>query len=82
MSAIFFSSTGGSLTKRARPLWPGDADGDDVALDGVAREELLQRLAGELVGVGVGLGEDLRVLDVVEGGGGELRRRSFRGGGP
>jgi hypothetical protein len=25
MSAIFFSSTGGSLTKRARPLWPGTA---------------------------------------------------------
>ena len=49
----------------------GDADGDLVALDRVAREELLQRLAGELVGVGVGLGEDLGVLDVVEGGGGD-----------
>ena len=46
----------------------GDADGDEVALDVVAGEELLQRLAGELVRVGVGLAQDLRVLDVVEGG--------------
>ena len=42
---------------------------DEVALEVVAGEELLQRLAGELVGVGVGLGEDLGVLDEVEGGG-------------
>ncbi len=79
MSAIFFSSTGGSLTKRARPLWPGHADGDHVALDAVAREELLQRLAGQLIGVGVGLAEDLRVLDVIEGGGRHRRRRHVRG---
>ena len=72
MSAIFFSSTGGSLTKRARPLWPGTLMATDVAAKVVARQELVQRLAGQLVGVGVGLAEDLGMLDVVEGGGDEL----------
>jgi len=46
----------------------GDGHGDDVALGGVALEELLEGLAGELVGVGVGLGEDLGVFDVFERG--------------
>ena len=70
MSAIFFSSTGGSLTKRARPLWPGTLMATMSPLRCVARQELLERLARQLVGVGVGLAEDLGVLDVVEGGGG------------
>ena len=65
-------STGGSLTKRARPLWPGTLMATQVALDLVARQELLERLAGQLVGVGVGLAEDLGMLDVVERGGDDL----------
>ena len=40
--------------------------------EGVARQELLERLAGQLIGVGVGLAEDLGMLDVVEGGGDDL----------
>ena len=36
------------------------------------REELVQRLAGQLVGVGVGLAEDFGMFDIVEGGGDEL----------
>jgi hypothetical protein len=49
----------------------GDAHGDDVALGRVPGEELLQGLARELVRVGIRLGEDLRVLDVVERGRGD-----------
>ena len=78
MSAIFFSSTGGSLTNRARPLWPATLMATMSLPELVARQELLQRLAGELVRVGVGLGEDLRVLDVVEGGGGGLAVDEFQ----
>ena len=66
MSPIFFSSTGGSLTKRAKPALAGNADGDQVALEVVAGQELLERFAGELVWVGVRLGEDFRMLDVIE----------------
>src|SRR5262249_23706484 len=51
---------------------PRHADADDVAAQGVVGQELLQRLADELVGVGVGLAEDLGILDVVEGGGDDL----------
>ncbi len=72
ISAIFFSSTGGSLTNRARPDWPAMPMATSSLLDAVAREELLERLADEGVRVGVGLGEDLGVLDVVERGGGGL----------
>src|SRR5205085_1138607 len=60
------------LDEAGQAALAGHADADDVAPDLVAREELLQRLAAELVGVGVGLAEDLGVLDEVEGGGGHL----------
>ena len=56
---------------------PGDADGDDVVLDRVAREELFERLAGQRLGVGVRLGHDLRVFDVVERGGRGLAVHEF-----
>ena len=45
---------------------PGDADGDLAALQVVAVHEGGERLADEGLGVGVGLAEDLGVLDVVE----------------
>ena len=60
---------GRQLDEAGQAALAGHADGDHVALEGVARQELLQGLAGQLVGVGVGLAEDLGVLDVVEGGG-------------
>ena len=71
------------LDEAGQAALAGDADGDQVALERVAREELLERLAGELIGVGVGLAEDLGMLDVVEGGGGRTpsitsRRRALR----
>ena len=47
----------------------GNADADDVVLQLIAREELIECLAGECVGVGVGLRENLRVFDVIERGG-------------
>jgi len=52
----------------------GHADGDGIATQVVAGQELLERLARELVGVGIGLAEDLGVFDVVEGRG---RERTF-----
>src|SRR5205085_1036578 len=60
---------GGQLDEAGQAALPGDADGDHVAPQAVARQKLLQSLARQLVGVGVGLAEDLGVLDVIEGGG-------------
>src|SRR5262249_9399072 len=50
----------------------GNADGDQVPLEAVPRQELLQGLAGQLVGVGVRLTQNLGMLNVVEGGGRDL----------
>ena len=66
MSGIRFFSTGGSLMNLTSPAWPGTRDGDLAALQVVAVEEGRQRLADQLLGVGVGLAEDLGVLDEVE----------------
>ncbi len=49
-----------------------DPDGDLAVLQVVAAEEGRQCLADQFLGVGVGLAEDLRVLDEVEGLGDEL----------
>ena len=57
---------------RARPLWPGDRNGHAVVMDLVPRKELLQGVGDELRRVGVGLRENLRILDVVEGLDGDL----------
>ena len=81
MSGIFFSSTGGSLTKRARPLWPGTLMATVSPRRVLRDRNLCQRLAGQLVGVGVGLAEDLGMLDVVEGGGGDLAVDDFEADG-
>ena len=62
---------GRQLDEAGQTALSGDGDGDDVAADLVARQELLQRLAGELIGVRVGLAEDLGMLDEIEGGGGD-----------
>src|SRR5262249_45062559 len=59
------------LHEAGQAALPGDAHGDDVALDRIARQEGLERLTRQLVRVCVGLAEDLRVLDVVEGGRGD-----------
>ena len=52
---------------RAKPLWPGTEIATLSPANVVAREELLERFADQLVAIGFGLGEDLRVFDVVEG---------------
>ena len=51
---------------RARPLWPGTEIATLVARHVVPRDELLERLADQLLAIGFGLREDLRVFDVVE----------------
>ena len=56
-----------------------DRDRHLVAADLVAREELLEGLAHQLHGVGLGLAEDLGVFDVVEGVGRRLVPRSSPG---
>ena len=66
MSGIFFASTGGSLMNRARPLWPATEMATVSPTDVVPREERLERLADQLRRLGLGLGENLGVLDVVE----------------
>ena len=57
------------LDKARQARLAGHAHGDLVALGRVAREELFQCFAGQFIRVGVRLREDLRMLDVVEGGG-------------
>ena len=70
------------LDEAGQAALAGDADGHDVAAEVVARQELLEGLAGQLIGVGVGLAEDLGMLDVIEGGGGRPGRRFPAGGSP
>ena len=50
-----------------RPAWPGTRDRHLAALQVVPLQERLQRLADQLLGVGVGLAEDLGIFDEVEG---------------
>ncbi len=69
------------LDEAGQAALAGHADGDLVAAEVVARQELFQRLAGQLVGVGVGLAEDLGMLDVVEGGGGDFAVDQFQADG-
>ena len=69
MSGIFFLFDGRQLDEAGQAALTGNADGHSVAAEGVARQELGQRLAGQLIGVGVGLAEDFRMFDVIEGGG-------------
>jgi hypothetical protein len=63
---------GRQLDEPRQARLPGYGDRDPIALDRIARQELLERLARQELGVGVGLGENLRMLDIVEGGGGRL----------
>ena len=67
---LFFD--GRELDEAGQAALPGHAEDDGVAADGVALEKLVQRLARQLIGVGIGLAEDLGVLDVVEVGGDDL----------
>lgn len=54
------------LDEMHQPALAGDTDGDLVLANRVAREEFLQRLAGQRLRVGVRLREDFGVFDVVE----------------
>ncbi len=72
MSAILLLLDGRQLDEAGQAALPGYGDDDHVAADLVARQELLERLARELVGVGIGLAEDLGMLNVVE-----VRRRDL-----
>ncbi len=72
---------GRQLDETGQTALTGHADGHDVAAEGVARQELVERLAGQLVGVGVGLAEDFGMLDVIEGGGDELSVDHFKADG-
>ena len=67
MSGIFFASTGGSLMNRAKPLWPGTEIATRSPARSLRETELLERFADQLVAIGFGLRENLRVFDVVEG---------------
>ena len=67
---LFFNRR--QLDEPGQATLAGHGDDDDISLEGVTRQKLLQRLAGQLVRVGVGLAEDFWVLDVIEGGGGNL----------
>ena len=67
MSGIFLRSTGGSLMNRARPLWPGTEIATRSPARSLRETNCCERFADQLVAIGVGLRENLGVLDVVEG---------------
>ena len=62
----------GQLDEARQAALPGDADRDEVPLDLVPLQKLIERIARELIGVGIGLTEDFRMLDVLERGGDDL----------
>src|SRR5208282_4756124 len=76
--ADLFFLDGRQLDEACQTALARNANGDDVRADVVARQELFHRLARELVGVGIGLAEDLGVLDVIEGGSGNLAADVFQ----
>ena len=67
MLLIFLGSTGGSLVKRVKVCWPGTPSTTSLPRQVVAADEFLGRLGEQLVGIGLGLREDLGILDYVEG---------------
>src|SRR5262249_8256579 len=60
------------LDEAGQTALAGDADHDRIAFEIIAREELFESLARQLIRVRVRLTENLRMFDVVEGGGGDL----------
>ena len=60
------------LDEACQAALTGYADRYHVAAEGIARQEFFQGLAHQLVGIGIGLAQDLRMLDVIEGGGRRL----------